>query len=83
MGSRAHTDAARERRVRRIAMRQGLQMLSPLKPDAKVKVRGGYILREEATRKVVLGETGYLFSATLDDVEAFFAASGADDDADE
>jgi hypothetical protein len=75
MGSRANTDAARERRVRRIAMRQGLQILKPAKPEPRVVARGGYMLREEETRKVVLGDSGYQFSATLDEVEDYFEKS--------
>jgi hypothetical protein len=80
MGSRANTDAARERRVRRIAMRQGLQIMKPLKPEPRVRAKGGYMLREEKSRKVVLGESGYQFSATLDDIEEYFEKIGAEDE---
>jgi hypothetical protein len=79
MGSRANTDAARERRVRRIAMRVGVQIMKPLKPEPRVREHGGYMLREEKTKKILLGENGYQFSATLDDIEEYFDKAGETD----
>jgi hypothetical protein len=38
------------------------------------------MLREEETRKVVLGDAGYQFSATLDEIEDYFEKSGDDEE---
>ena len=55
-------------------MRRGWHMMKAEKPDKRVLAHGGYMLREDETRKIVFGNTGYEFSATLDEVEAFLEA---------
>lgn len=81
MSSRAHTATALERRVRRIAVRRGLNMLKAQKPDAKVKAHGGYMLRNDETSEIVFGDKSYQFSATLEEIEAWLLESGDDTEA--
>ncbi|MCA1951571.1 MAG: hypothetical protein LDL25_02605 [Hyphomicrobiales bacterium] len=67
-----------ERRARRIATRLGLHLMKAQKPDKRVLAHGGYMLRDAATMKIVFGDADYLFSASLDEVEAWLeAAEGA------
>jgi hypothetical protein len=72
----AGRDATRshERRVKRLARRYGVTVMTCEKPIGKVLAHGGYMLREDDTRKIVFGNAGYEFSATLDEVEAFLEA---------
>ena len=51
--------------------RHNLDLLKAQKPTSKVLEHGGYKLRDAATGKIVFGETGYEFSADLDDIEAW------------
>jgi hypothetical protein len=44
------------------------------KPDKHVLAHGGYMLRDADTMKIVLGDKGYLFSADLDEIEAYLDA---------
>jgi hypothetical protein len=44
------------------------------KPFGKVLQHGGYMLRDEETKKIVFGNNGYEFSATLEEVEDFLLA---------
>lgn len=60
-----------ERRVRRLATRLGLHLMTAQKPDKKVLAHGGYMLRDAATAAIVLGDKDYLFCADLDEIEAF------------
>jgi hypothetical protein len=69
--SRADSVSARERRARRLCARLGLHLMTAQKPDKQVLAHGGYMLRDGATMKIVLGDKDYLFSADLDEVEAF------------
>jgi hypothetical protein len=66
-----NSDPSRERRAKRACVRLGLHLMMPVKPDKKVLAHGGYMLRDAATMKIVLGDKDYLFSATMDDVEAY------------
>lgn len=75
MGKGRHEIASQERRVKRFAIRYGLHLLKSQKPFGKVLEHGGYMLRDEDTREIVFGNTGYEFSADLDEVEAFLEAS--------
>lgn len=72
----AGRDAARshERRVKRLGYRYGVLLMKCEKPFGKIAQHGGYMLRDEDTRKIVFGNTGYEYSATLDEVEAFLEA---------
>jgi hypothetical protein len=60
-----------ERRVRRLATRLGLHLMTAQKPDKRVLAHGGYMLRDAATSTIVLGDKEYLFCADLDEIEAF------------
>jgi hypothetical protein len=72
--SRKETDRARERRAKRICARHNLHLMAPLKPDKQVQARGGYMLRDGGTKEILLGDRDYLFSATLDEIEAYLDA---------
>jgi hypothetical protein len=84
-GSRFETNSL-ERRVKRLARRYGVSLMKCQKPLGKVLQHGGYMLRDDDTRKIVFGDNGYEFSATLEEVEDFLLAQPkyrdeADDDA--
>ena len=66
--------SGQERRVKRLGRRYGVSLLKCEKPFGKVLQHGGYMLRDEETRKIVFGNNGYEYSATLDEVEAFLEA---------
>jgi hypothetical protein len=72
--SRKNSLAAMERQVKRLLGRRNLDLLKPLKPSLKVLEHGGYKVRDAATGKIVFGETGYEFSASLEEVEAWVEA---------
>ncbi len=63
--------ASVERRIRRRLGRYDLDLLKAQRPSPKVLEHGGYKLRDAASGKIVLGETDYEFSASLDDIEAW------------
>lgn len=69
-----HSTNSQERRVRRVATRYGVSLRKAAKPSGKVAQHGGYMLLDDDTRKIVFGNDGYEFSATLDEVEAFLDA---------
>jgi hypothetical protein len=75
MSSRAHTNAAVERRIRRLAQRRGLSMLIAQKRNAKIEAHGGYMLRSDETFEIVFGNKSYEFSASLEEIEAFLEAA--------
>ena len=60
-----------ERRVKRLGRRYGVSLMKCGKPFGKVAQHGGYMLRDDDTRKIVFGDKGYEFSATLEEVEDF------------
>ena len=63
-----------ERRVKRLGYRYGVLLMKCEKPFGKVLAHGGYMLREENSRKIVFGNKGYDFSATLGEIEDFLLA---------
>lgn len=65
---------SRERRIKRICVRYGLHLMTAQKPSKQVLAHGGYMLRDAETMAIVLGDKGYLFSADLDEVEAYIDA---------
>ena len=65
---------SQERRVKRLGYRYGVLLMRCDKPFGKVLQHGGYMLKDEETRKIVFGNNGYDYSATLDEVEAFLEA---------
>jgi hypothetical protein len=71
--SRLETNSL-ERRIKRIGRRYGVSLMKCAKPFGKVAQHGGYMLRDDETRKIVFGDNGYEFSATLEEVEAFLLA---------
>jgi hypothetical protein len=73
MGIRDSSNS-QERRVKRVAARYGVSLMKCQKPFGKVLEHGGYMLRDDDTRKIVFGDKGYEFSATLDEVEEFLDA---------
>ena len=83
----AGRDAAKsqERRVKRLGYRYGVLLMKAAKPFGKVAEHGGYMLRLEDSRKIVFGNKGYEYSATLDEIEAFLEAQPKvrDDDGEE
>ncbi len=81
MSSRAGSEAARLRRLKRLAGRHGLAVLVASKPSSKVP-GGGYMLTEDASRKVLLGDQPLPYSASLDQIEEHLDnALGIADDA--
>ena len=75
MSSRAHTNVAVERRIRRLAQRRGLSMLIAQKRNPRIEEHGGYMLRDDDTFEIVFGNKGYEFSASLEEVEEFLLES--------
>lgn len=68
--SRKEFDASRMRRMKRVAGRHGLTILTA----EKIKVlgqAGGHALRHDETFKIVYGDVPKPFSASLDDIEAY------------
>jgi hypothetical protein len=74
MGNIRYDISATERRVKRLGRRYGVSLLKHEKPFGKVLQHGGYMLRDDDTRKIVFGNKGYEYSATLDEVEDFLLA---------
>jgi hypothetical protein len=72
-GSRFETNSL-ERRVKRLGRRYGVSLMKCQRPLGKVAQHGGYMLRDDDTRKIVFGDSGYEFSATLEEIEDFLLA---------
>ena len=79
MGIRKEGLAAVERIVKRRLARYNLDLLKPQRMNPKIEAHGGYKVRDAATGKVVLGETGYEFSAELDDIDAWLSEREANE----
>ncbi len=71
MSSRKNALASQERYTKRLLGRLNFDLLKPVKLNAKIIAHGGYKVRDAATGKIVFGEQGYEFSATLEDIEAW------------
>ncbi|MBN9346512.1 MAG: hypothetical protein J0I48_09990 [Devosia sp.] len=65
------SDQSVERRIKRRLAKYLLDLLKAQRPTPQVKAHGGYKLRDARSGKIVFGEKGYEFSATLDDIEAW------------
>jgi hypothetical protein len=63
----------RENRLRRVAERRGYRLLKSRRRDPEALDYGGYMLIDSQTNAVILGGTPVGFSATLEDVEAYFS----------
>jgi hypothetical protein len=72
--SRKTSDPSRERRAKRLSIRLGLHFMTCQKPDKLVQAHGGYMLRDGRTMKIVFGDKDYLFSADLEEIEAYLDA---------
>lgn len=81
MSSRAGSQAAIERRIRRLAQRRGLSMLIAQKRNPKIEAHGGYMLRDDETFEIAFGNAGYDFSADLEEIEAWLDKADEDDSA--
>lgn len=69
--SRKAATPSRERRIKRLCVRHNLHLMTAQKPDKHVLAHGGYMLRDAQTMKFVFGDKDYLFSADLDEIEAY------------
>ena len=69
MSFRKDSVQSSERRVKRRLAKYLLDLLKAQRPTPQVKAHGGYKLRDARTGKIVFGEKGYEFSATLEDIE--------------
>ena len=82
MSSRKNHLVSQERITKRLLGRHNLDLLKPQKLTPKILEHGGYKVRDAATGKILFGEQGYEFSATLDDIEiwleTFEYPAGAD-----
>lgn len=74
MSSRAASQTAVERRIRRLARRRGLSLLVAQKRTPRIDQHGGYMLRDDESFAIVFGNAGYDFSADLDEIEAWLGA---------
>jgi hypothetical protein len=71
MSSRKNHLVSQERVTKRLLGRHNLDLLKPQKLTPKILERGGYKVRDAATGKILFGELGYEFSATLGDIETW------------
>ena len=71
MGVREDGIAAVERRLKRRLGKHKLDLLKAQRPSSQVRVHGGYKIREAVTGKIIFGEQGYEFSATIEEIEAW------------
>jgi hypothetical protein len=74
--SRKEFDASRMRRMKRLAGRHGLTILT----SEKMKVLGqpgGHAVRDEKSFAIVFGDVPKPFSASLDQIEEFLEKIGA------
>ena len=77
--SRKEFEASKMRRMRRIAGRHGLTILTAEKLTAKMG-KGGHALREDASFNVIYGHHPLPFTATLDDIESYLDKLEADEE---
>lgn len=62
-----------ENRLRRVAERRGMKLLKSRRRDPGALGYGGYMLVDVETGGAILGTEPRGFSATLDEVEAYFS----------
>ena len=77
--SRKEFEASRMRRLKRIAGRYGLTILTAEKLTAKMG-KGGHAIREDESHKVIFGDSPMPFSATFDEIEAYVEKLEADEE---
>lgn len=61
----------RENRLRRMAARQGLQIVKSRRRDARAIDFGGYMLVDPQTSAVVAGASPIAYNLSIDDVEDY------------
>ncbi|MFC3706284.1 hypothetical protein ACFOOL_16170 [Devosia honganensis] len=71
--SRKEFDASRMRRMKRVAARRGLTILTSDKMKT-LGLPGGHAVREDESHAIVFGDQPRPFSASLDEVEAYLDA---------
>jgi hypothetical protein len=71
MSFRKDSIQSTERRTKRRLAKYLIDLLKAQKPTPQVKAPGGYKLRDARSGKIVFGDKGYEFSATLEDIEAW------------
>jgi hypothetical protein len=69
MSSRRGSEAARLRRLKRMAARGGFAILVATKPSSKTG--GGYMISNDETHRVLLGDKPTPYALTLDEVETW------------
>lgn len=72
--SRKEFDVSRMRRLKRLAARYGLTILTDEKMKSLGKP-GGHAVRDDETFKVIFGDMPKPYSASLDEVEAWLEAN--------
>lgn len=77
MSFRKDSDQSTERRIKRRMAKYKLDLLKPQRLNDKMRAHGGYKVREAMTGKILLGEQGYEFSASIEDIEAWLDAEEA------
>ena len=80
MSSRKNNLASQERQIKRLLGRRNLDLLQPQRMTSKILEHGGYKVRDAATGKILFGERGYEFSASLEDVETWLETFQYPDD---
>ncbi|HTJ57848.1 MAG TPA: hypothetical protein VL418_09840 [Devosiaceae bacterium] len=80
MSSRAGTEVARLRRLRRLAGRRGLALLATERPNPKLP-GSGYMLNDDESRRPILGDRPQPYSATLDQIEEYLDRMPEDSEA--
>lgn len=71
MSFRKDSEQSVERRIKRRLGKYLIDLLKAQRPTSQVKAHGGYKLRDARSGKIVFGDKGYEFSATLEDIEAW------------
>lgn len=71
MSFRKDSDASVERRLKRRLGKYRLDLLKAQRQTPQIKAHGGYKIREAETGKILFGDKGYEFSATIEDIEAW------------
>ncbi len=71
MNFRKDSTQSVERRLKRRLGKYNLDLLRAQRLTPQIKAHGGYKIRESDTGKIIYGEKGYEFSATIEDIEAW------------
>ncbi|MGV8855644.1 MAG: hypothetical protein ACOH2L_13460 [Devosia sp.] len=77
--SRKEFEASKMRRLKRIAGRHGLTILTAEKLTSKMG-KGGHAIREDEGHKVIFGDSPMPFSATFEQIEAYVENLEADEE---